>query len=118
MYSVYILQSEKNGSYYIGYSHDVFARLATHNAGLVTATRYKRPYRIVYTEGYEIETDARKREYFIKRQKSRVFIEKLIEGGYLPAGRQGAPRLCHRGVSQVRVVARPPVDVSREYLYC
>lgn len=78
MYSVYILQSEKNGSYYVGYSHDVFSRLAMHNAGKVSATRYKRPYRIVYTEQYENETDARKREYSIKAKKSRVFIEKLI----------------------------------------
>jgi len=80
MYKVYILQSLKNGSYYTGYSEDVERRLELHNAGHVKATRYKRPYRLVYTESFETEADARRREHQIKTWKSRVAIEKLIAG--------------------------------------
>ena len=69
----------EHGTHTVSYTHlDVYKRQAMHNAGKVSATRYKRPYRIVYTEQYENETDARKREYSIKAKKSRVFIEKLI----------------------------------------
>jgi len=81
MYSVYILQSERNGSYYVGYSEDVVRRLELHNAGKIKATRYRRPYRLVYQEIYQTETEARQREYYIKSQKSKKFIEGLIGKG-------------------------------------
>lgn len=78
MFWVYILESLKNGSYYVGYSEDVDGRLLKHNAGKVKATRYVRPLKIIHTEVYNTSTEARKREYYIKRQKSRKFIEELI----------------------------------------
>ena len=49
-----------------------------HNVGKVKATRYIRPLKVVYIEIYNTATEARKREYYIKRQKSRKFIEDLI----------------------------------------
>ncbi len=49
-----------------------------HNAGKVKATRYLGPLEVVYTEVYNTATEARKREYYIKRQKSRRFIEDLM----------------------------------------
>jgi putative endonuclease len=81
MYRVYILQSERNGSYYVGYSEDVVRRLEQHNAGKVKATGYRRPYRLVYQETCLTETEARQREYYIKSQKSRKFIADLIGRG-------------------------------------
>jgi len=78
MFYVYILQSLKNSSYYIGYTEDLNERLVMHNAGRVKGTKYRRPFIIVYTEIYSTATEARKREYYIKRQKSRKFIEDLI----------------------------------------
>jgi len=81
MYRVYIIQSERNGSYYVGYSEDVVRRLEQHNAGKVKATRYRKPYRLVYQETYLTETEARQREHYIKSQKSKKFIEGLIGKG-------------------------------------
>jgi len=41
-----------------------------------------KPFKIVYSEAYQNETEARRREYYIKSQKSRKFIGQLIaEGG-------------------------------------
>ena len=75
---VYVLQSERNGRYYIGYSADVVARLRRHNAGQVKATKHLRPWVLVYTEPHPDETSARKREWALKASKSRRVIEHLI----------------------------------------
>ncbi|MFQ5924895.1 MAG: GIY-YIG nuclease family protein [Dehalococcoidia bacterium] len=81
MYYVYILQSERNGSFYTGFTKDVEKRLSQHNEGKVKATKRVRPFKIVYSEAYQNATEARRREYYIKSQKSRKFIEQLIAGG-------------------------------------
>ncbi len=81
MYSVYVLRSEKNGRFYIGYSGNLEVRLSQHNAGKVKATRYLRPMSVVYTETYETSTEARKRERYLKSLKSHEAIEDLINKG-------------------------------------
>ena len=75
---VYILQSQRNGRYYIGYAADVHARLDQHNSGLVKATRYLKPWALVYTEQFPDSTSARKREWNLKSMKSRIYLKSLI----------------------------------------
>jgi len=82
MYWVDILYSAKCDRYYIGYSADVDARLERHNAGMVTATRNCRPYQIKATKNFTNEQDARKEELRLKKQKSRKYLEHLIEGNW------------------------------------
>jgi putative endonuclease len=82
MYWVYILYSEKCDRFYIGYSGDVDARLVRHNAGTVTATRNCRPYQIKATKIFTTEQDAKKEELRLKKQKSRKYLEHLIEGNW------------------------------------
>jgi putative endonuclease len=82
MYYVYILFSEKCDRYYVGFSADVEARLLRHNTGMVTATKNCRPYRICATKQFQSETEARKEEYRIKKQKSRRYIESIITGNW------------------------------------
>ncbi len=77
---VYILRSQRNGRFYTGVTEDVARRLEQHNAGGVKATKYIRPMDIVHLEEYSDATQARKREYYIKAQKSRRFIEQLMVG--------------------------------------
>ncbi len=78
MHFVYILESLNDGRYYIGSTHDVGHRLQQHNAGNQAATRYRRPFELVYVESYSDPAVARRREHFIKKQKSRRFIDDLI----------------------------------------
>ncbi len=77
-YSVYILRSELDGRYYTGYSADPKRRLQEHNDGKVNATRYVRPWTLVYTVQFEDETSARRREHNLKSMKSRAYLEALI----------------------------------------
>ena len=77
-YCVYILKSEIENTYYVGYTHDIALRLQHHNDGWTVSTRGKRPWKVVYTESFETKGKAIKREREIKRMKSRAFIERLI----------------------------------------
>jgi len=75
---LYILKSKINGKYYIGSTRDLGARIKEHNAGKIKSTRAFIPYELIYKEMFLAYTEARKREPYIKKRKSRRFIEKLV----------------------------------------
>jgi putative endonuclease len=77
-YFVYIIQSEKDGSYYIGSTQDIVKRIFRHNQGRSAYTKTKRPWKLVYHEEHPNRAKAVRREKAIKRQKSAGTIEALI----------------------------------------
>jgi putative endonuclease len=79
-YVVYILQSQKDQSYYTGYSQCMESRLREYNEGSTRYTLQKRPWKLVYTETCATKKEAIKRERFLKRQRNRAFYERLISG--------------------------------------
>jgi putative endonuclease len=78
VFFVYILKSKKDGSYYVGHTHDLQLRLIHHNDGWTRSTKSKGPWELVYVEQYASKGEAMRREREIKRKKSRKFIERLI----------------------------------------
>jgi putative endonuclease len=81
-YYIYILYSEVSDIYYVGYSDDFKRRFEQHNhTENVTFTSKHRPWilKAVYSCGTK-QSDAMKVEKFIKNQKSRKLIEKLVAG--------------------------------------
>ena len=64
MYYVYILSSLKDKNLYVGYSNNVLRRLAEHNEGKVKITKHRRPFKLIYLEGYLNQQDATSREKF------------------------------------------------------
>ena len=77
-YFVYILQSEKDESFYIGSTENPERRLEKHNLPHSGYTGRKQPWKIVYIEEYNSKTEAQKRENYIKKMKSKDYILKLI----------------------------------------
>ena len=75
---VYILQSQKDFSFYVGQCHDLDSRMSKHTDGMSKYTSSKRPLRLVYFEVYSSRSEALKREKEIKKMKSRKYIEQLI----------------------------------------
>jgi len=75
---VYILQSLKDFSFYIGQCGDLDKRMSKHFDGMSKYTSGKRPLRLVYFEVYESRSLSLKREKEIKNMKSRKYIEALI----------------------------------------
>lgn len=77
---VYILQSLKNGRYYIGSTENPEKRLAEHNGGKTKSIRYLTPFELKYKESYNTRVEARRREAYLKKLKSRKYLEKLVAG--------------------------------------
>ena len=83
MWYVYLLQSKKNESTYVGFSSDLRSRVREHNRGGVTATRKGCPWRLIYYEAYESEKLARTRERLLK-QRGQAVREMKKRAGIVP----------------------------------
>jgi len=80
---VYILYSKKLGKYYIGKSAKPTQRLDSHNGAFNRNwTKRGQPWQLKMLIEFENSSTASKVEVFIKRQKSRDFIETIIENGW------------------------------------
>ncbi|WP_212590519.1 GIY-YIG nuclease family protein [Williamwhitmania taraxaci] len=77
-YFTYILQSKKDGSYYIGSTLNIEERVKRHNAGKERYSSRGIPWQLVCWEQFETRSEAYKREMEIKGHKSRAYIERLI----------------------------------------
>jgi len=73
-----LLESLKNGRFYIGSTSNIERRIREHNQGKSKYTRLTRPFKLIYREVFNTITEARKREAYLKRLKSRKYIEQLI----------------------------------------
>ncbi|MCU0640661.1 MAG: GIY-YIG nuclease family protein [Candidatus Margulisbacteria bacterium] len=80
MYSLYILESLKNGRYYIGVTGNLADRIKRHNSGECKSTKPNAPYEMIYIERYSTLKEARQRETELKSKKSRRYIEQLVRG--------------------------------------
>ncbi len=68
MHHIYLLKSEKDAGFYIGFTNRTpQERLVEHQNGLVDSTRNRRPVNLVYYEAYVDEAKARKREIDLKK---------------------------------------------------
>ena len=75
---VYILECS-DGSWYTGWTNDLEHRIETHNSGQgAKYTRSRLPVRLIYSEEYETASQARNREYAIKRL-TRAQKEELVQ---------------------------------------
>ncbi|MFH1235469.1 MAG: GIY-YIG nuclease family protein [Parcubacteria group bacterium] len=79
MYDVYVLESEKNGRYYIGVSRNVRKRLNEHNGGFSKSTAPWRPWKLVRVETYRTIREAYQRERFLKSKKSKMIIRIIVQ---------------------------------------
>ena len=78
-YYTYILQSDKDGKYYAGYTKDLNLRFEQHNKGLVESTRNRRPLKLIYYEACLSQADALKREKYFKTHYGKLFLKKRLK---------------------------------------
>jgi predicted GIY-YIG superfamily endonuclease len=79
MAHVYILFSALRKRTYVGCSENWQARLETHNAGRVTATRSGVPWRMVHLEEAESMLLARRRESYLKSSAGRRWTKRILK---------------------------------------
>jgi len=78
---LYIIYSKSWDKYYTGITQDLEDRLVRHDQGRNKSTRGGSPWVLTYTETFACRSEAQRREYYIKGQKSRNYIERLIACG-------------------------------------
>jgi len=78
MYYFYVLKNESDSSLYKGITNNLNKRLFEHNQGLGKSTASKRPYKLVYSEGYKTRNEARQREVYFKSGCGREQLKKII----------------------------------------
>ncbi len=78
MYYVYVLE-DADGKKYTGYSSDLKRRIQEHARGESFSTRHRRPLSLIYYEACVCESDARRREKYLKTTGGRRFLAKRIK---------------------------------------
>jgi putative endonuclease len=93
MFTVYVLQSEKDRRLYVGFTSNLIKRLDEHNKGRTKSTKGFRPWKIVYFEKANTRLEARNREKYLKSGIGKEKIKRFLKNNnstdtYLSAGRE------------------------------
>jgi putative endonuclease len=72
---VYVLRSASDHRFYVGLTRNLPKRLQAHNQGLVNSTKTRRPFQLVYWEGWLNEADAAKREKYLKTAWGKRYLK-------------------------------------------
>ena len=75
MFYVYVLRSEADSGFYIGYTHNLRTRLKEHAEGKSFATAHRSPWTLIYYEAYIDQADALGRERYLKSGAGRRFLK-------------------------------------------
>jgi putative endonuclease len=75
---VYVLESERDSNWYIGFTTDVERRVREHNDGTSRSTKHRRPLKLIYFEAYLEENDAKGRERFLKSGSCHRFLKRQM----------------------------------------
>ncbi|MCX5709380.1 MAG: GIY-YIG nuclease family protein [Candidatus Omnitrophica bacterium] len=79
MFFVYVLISERDKKFYIGFSENLEERIKSHNSGSVESTKNRRPLELIYYEAYLDKRDAEGRELFLKSGSGHRFLNKQLK---------------------------------------
>lgn len=76
MFFVYLLESEKNGRYYIGQTQDLRVRLAYHNHGRCRYTKNNGPWKMIGYKSFSTRSEAMQEERRLKKMKNKFAINR------------------------------------------
>lgn len=78
MYYTYVLRSERDNNLYIGWTVDLENRILEHNKGMVEATKYRTPLKLIYFEGCLDKNNAIAREKQLKSGFGRAYLKRRL----------------------------------------
>lgn len=80
MFYTYCLQSEKDKEeLYFGFTSDLKNRVKEHNSGLNISTKPYIPWKLIYYEACLLESDARRREKYLKTNMGRRMFKRRLK---------------------------------------
>jgi putative endonuclease len=75
---VYVLRSLADHQLYVGFTRKLRERVETHNRVLVPSTKKRTPFQLVYWEGCLNQTDATRREKYLKTAWGKRYIKNRL----------------------------------------
>ncbi|WP_027371364.1 GIY-YIG nuclease family protein [Desulfovermiculus halophilus] len=78
-YYTYVLQSEIDEKFYVGFTKDLKLRFEQHNKGYVESTKHRRPLNLIYYEACLSQADATHREKYLKSYLGRQFLHRRLK---------------------------------------
>jgi len=78
MFTVYVLWSDKLQKRYVGSCEDIKLRLKQHNNGESKFTKGGIPWVLIYSEIFPTNSEARKRELFLKSGVGRKWLDENV----------------------------------------
>jgi len=88
-YYTYILKSLLDNKLYTGYTENLKNRIEQHNKGEVRSTKSRRPLELIYYEACINQTDAIRREKYLKTYYGKMFIKKRLSDYLLNSNSTG-----------------------------
>jgi putative endonuclease len=79
----YILYSYKDAGLYIGYTTNLKNRLILHASGKVTATKLRRPLKLIHYEYFVNQRDAKAREEYLKSGHGRTQLKSILKNTFI-----------------------------------
>jgi putative endonuclease len=78
-YYTYVLRSEVDNHFYVGFTKDLKLRFEQHQKGQVPSTKNRRPLHLIYYEASLSQADATHREKYLKTHHGRQFLHKRLK---------------------------------------
>ena len=75
---VYVLRSLSDQRFYVGFTKNPRKRIQDHEKGLVPSTKQRNPFELVYWEGCLDQTDATRREKYLKSSWGKRYIKSRL----------------------------------------
>jgi putative endonuclease len=79
MFYTYVLQSAKDGGFYVGFTQNLKLRFEQHNRGQVDSTGDRRPFTLVYYEACLDQADALRREKYLKTHHGKMYLRRRLK---------------------------------------
>lgn len=79
MYYIYVLRSLVDKHMYTGYTDDLRKRFNRHNKGLISSTKQRTPFELVYYEACCNQQDATAREKFLKTGMGKRYLKNRLK---------------------------------------
>jgi putative endonuclease len=78
-YYIYVLRSDKDNKFYVGYTEDLKSRFEQHKKGQVSSTKERRPLSLIYSEVCLSKKDALHREKYLKTYHGKLFLRNRLK---------------------------------------
>ena len=79
MFYTYVLLSQKDNKFYIGYTKNLKLRFEQHQKGEIRSTKHRLPLQLIYCEACLNQEDALRREKYLKTYYGKLFLHKRLK---------------------------------------